>query len=163
MAFKKKRTGLNALKARIAIKGLSCIDMRTLAAQALLSWKRSLIQDLGGERGISAQQECLIELAVRSRLLIEHLDAFLLAEPSLINKKRRSCYPVLSQRQHLVDSLARILGQLGLKKMPKDMGSLDDYLKEKEGEHKHLAGNAGSETVEDVPAEEGVTEPEVSA
>jgi hypothetical protein len=141
------------------VQGLACIDKRTLAAQALLSWKRSLIQDLGGEWAISAQQEALIEMVTRTRLLLEHLDSFLLGQPSLVNKKRRSAYPVLAQRQHLVDSLARMLGQLGLKKLPKDIGNLEDYLKEKEREHSRSDG--GPEIIsEDVPAEEEFAEQE---
>jgi len=134
------------------VQGLSAIDKRTLAAQALLEWKDSLIADLGGV--VSTQQETLVELVVRTRLLIEHLDSFILSQPSLVNKKRRSLYPIVRDRQHLVDSLARMLGQLGLKKVPKDMGSLPEFLERfGKGEADGHSDGDGTGVREDVPQE----------
>jgi hypothetical protein len=143
------RHGFKSLKSRVMVQGLSVIDRRSLAARALLDWKQSLIEDLGGPAGISTQKETLVELVVRTRLLVENIDSFILAQPSLVNKKRRSIYPIVRERQHLVDSLARMLGQLGLQRMPKDMGSLADYLEERakgvkdEGEVEHSGGDGG--------------------
>jgi hypothetical protein len=54
------------------------------------------------------------DLAVRTKLLLDSVDAWLLAQPSLIDKRRRSVYLVLQQRQVLADGLARYLGTLGL-------------------------------------------------
>ncbi len=42
------RTGLNALKARVKVRGLAAIDKRTAAARALLDWRRELLVDLRG-------------------------------------------------------------------------------------------------------------------
>jgi len=77
-ARSRSRHGLNALKARVKVRGLTAIDMRTAAAQALLAWRRELIADLGGEQVISAQQRVLIELAARTRLYVDSLDAWIM-------------------------------------------------------------------------------------
>ncbi len=48
---------------------------------ALRKWKADLIQDLGGDGSILMQQESLIELAVRSKIILDSIDAWLLTQP----------------------------------------------------------------------------------
>jgi hypothetical protein len=124
------RTGLNALKARVKVRGLAAIDRRTTAARALLDWRRELLADLGGEPQVSAAQRALVELAVRTRLYIDHIDAYLMEMSSLVSRKGRLKALVL-QRQRLVDSLARVLGQLGLERRAKTVTDLTAYVREK--------------------------------
>jgi hypothetical protein len=113
------RTGLNALKAVVKIRGLSAIDRRTLAGRALVAWRAELIEDLGGDMTVSAQQRAVVDLAVRTKLFVDSLDAWLMEQPSLILKRRRSVLPVLVERQRLADSLTRMLGQLGMERRAK--------------------------------------------
>jgi hypothetical protein len=124
------RHGLNALKARVKVRGLTAIDMRTAAAQALLAWRRELTADLGGEEAVSAQQRALIELAVRTRLYVDSLDAWIMEQPSLVNARKRSVHPVVLQRQQLTDALARYMIQLGLERKTKEVRDLKSYLAE---------------------------------
>ncbi len=77
---------------------------------------------------MSAQQLALVEMAVRTRLYVEHLDFFLMGQESLVNRKKKAVLPVLRERQQLVDSLARILGQLGLERRAKPVPALSEYL-----------------------------------
>ena len=111
------RHGLNSLKARVKVRGLAAIDMRTTAARALLQLKADLVRDLGGPENVSSQQLVLIDQVVRTKLLLDSLDAWLVEQPSLVNKRQRSVLPVLIQRVQLADSLARYLGQLGLQSL----------------------------------------------
>jgi hypothetical protein len=83
------RHGLNALKARVKVRGLTGIDGRTAAAQDLFSWRRQLLTDLGGAENVSAGESALIELVARTRLYIDHVDAFLLEQESLVNKRKK--------------------------------------------------------------------------
>jgi hypothetical protein len=137
--LKRPRTGLNALKARVKVRGLAAIDGRTVAARALLDWQRHLVTDLGGEAAISAQQRALVEVATRSKLYVDHLDAFLMEQRSLVNARRKAVLPVLRERQTLADSLARILGQLGLERRQAPAKSLQAVIAEIQ------AGKAGQE------------------
>jgi hypothetical protein len=108
---------LNALKARVKVRGLAAIDKRTSAARHLPVWRRDLVADLGGEADLTAAQLALVELAVRTRLYIDHVDAWLMAgRKRLISGRRRALYPVVLQRQQLADRLARYLGMLGLER-----------------------------------------------
>jgi len=134
------RHGLNALKARVMVRGLQAIDQRTVAAQALLGWRRELVDDLGGEAVVSAQQIALVEAAVRTRLYVDSLDAWIMEHGSLVNARRRSVHPVVRERQQLVDSLARLLGLLGLERRPPKAVDLSTYLRDRYG----LDGGQGS-------------------
>jgi hypothetical protein len=128
----RSRHGLCVVKARVKVRGLGAIDLRTAAARGLVAWRNDLIAALGGAETISAQRLALIDMTVRTRLFIDHLDAFLVEQPSLVNKRRKSMIPALRERQALVDSLSRLLSQLGLERVAKPVPSLADYVAGKE-------------------------------
>ena len=71
---------------------------------ALLECRRALVDDLGGPAGLSAQQ-ALVEVTTRALLYVDHLDAFLMQQKSLVNAKKKTALPVLLQRKQLADSL----------------------------------------------------------
>ncbi len=141
---RRPRTGLNALKARVKVRGLAAIDRRTTPARALLDWRRDLLTDLGGEPQVSAAQRALVELAVRTRLYIDHIDAHLMEMGSLVSRRGR-LKPLVEQRQRLVDSLARVLGQLGLERRAKPVTDLQTYISQKYVKDKAEPGPGGQE------------------
>jgi hypothetical protein len=114
-----RKTGLFTLKRALIDLGSRAIDGRSSVGVALRRWKADLAQDLGGDDSISTQQETLIELAVRSKIMLDSIDACLLAQPSLINACKRTLIPLVLQRQTLADGLARYLSQLGLERRHK--------------------------------------------
>ena len=114
-----RKTGLFTLKRPLIDLWFRVIDGRSSVGVALRRWKADLAQDLGGDYSIPTQQETLIELAVRSKIMLDAIDACLLAQPSLINARKRSLIPVVLQRQTLADGLARDLSQLGLERRHK--------------------------------------------
>jgi hypothetical protein len=126
------KSGLQAAKTKLKLKGLACIDRRTLNAQRLLGFKASLAAALGGADNLSPQLECLIELIVRTQALIDHADAFLLSQPRLIHYRKRSFYPIVLQRQQLVDSQSRLLGQVGLQRVAAPVQDLREYILERD-------------------------------
>jgi len=136
--------GLTTLKQ--AIKGLGgrVIDRRTTLGKALSRWRLNLIQDLGGEETISTQQEALIDLCVKSKLMLDSIDAWLLTQRSLINARKRSLLPAVRERQQLADGLARYLGQLGLERRTKEVPSLTEYLNTKYGSPETSPGSTSS-------------------
>jgi len=105
--------------------------MRFATGRALVRWRLELVNDLGGEDNISSQQAALIELSVRSKLMIDSIDNWILSQPSLINKSKKAVLPVVIQRQQLADGLSRYLGQLGLERRIKTK-SLQEIIDEGE-------------------------------
>ena len=127
------RHGLTVLKG--AVKGLGgrVIDRRTTLGKALAQWRTELINDLGGPGAVSTQEAAVVDLAVRTKLLLDSIDAWLLTRRSLINVKQRALLPAILQRQQLADGLARYLSQLGLKRRKPPAKSLEQYVTDKYG------------------------------
>jgi hypothetical protein len=118
--------GLTILKRAVNGLGNRLIDRRTATGKALAKWRADLIQDLGGD--VSTQQSAIIDLAVKSKLLLDSIDVWLLTQPSLINQRKRSLIPVVKERQALADGLAKYLNSLGLKRVAKDADTLESYI-----------------------------------
>jgi hypothetical protein len=132
----KKRVthGLNRLKRAVSANGMQVLDGRTAVVRELYNWKRELKDSLGGEAGLSLQEKTIIEICSRSALFLNHIDAYLTTQPSLINRRRKTLIPVVEQRERLASSLARNLSLLGLRRRAKPVPSLAEYLASKEDE-----------------------------
>ena len=126
-----QRHNLKTLKRAVKVLGSRTLDRRTTVGRALATWKDDLVADLGGHEAVSTQQHALIELAVRSKLMLDSIDAWLLVQPSLVNKRKRALLPVVRERTQLADALARYLSALGLERRSKPERSLQDYLAER--------------------------------
>jgi len=122
------RHGLNAPMARIKLRGFNAIDRRTAAARETLAFRGELIAALGGEAELSPQRRKLVDMAMRAALLLDHVDAWLFEQRSLVNARARTLLPVLVQRQALADHLARLLDKLGLDRVPQKVPDLTAYL-----------------------------------
>jgi hypothetical protein len=127
----KSRHGLRLLKVQINHGGWGRIDKRTAAGQELIRWRKELFEDLGGEESVSTQRKALVDLICRTRLFLDSIDAWLLAQPRLTLRHKRALLPAVRERQQLVDSLARLLGQLGLERVPKKVPTLQEYIASK--------------------------------
>jgi hypothetical protein len=95
------------MKAALSKPGARAIDRRTKIGRALLQWRNERIEDLGGADAVTTQQLAIVELAVKSKLMLDSIDAWLLKQPSLVNARKKSLLPVVRERQQLADSLAR--------------------------------------------------------
>ncbi len=120
------RHGLNALKARVTLRGLAAIDMRTVAAREMLAFRGKLVAALGGDTELSPQRRKLVDLVARASLYLDHLDGWLAAQQTLINRRSRSVLPVLLQRQSIADHLAKLLDRLGLDRAAPKSVTLED-------------------------------------
>ena len=78
--------GLRSLQKAWSQLGNRVIDGRSPAAVALRPWRANVIDDLGGKEAISTQQEALIDLACKSKLLLDSVDTWLMAQPSLASE-----------------------------------------------------------------------------
>jgi len=121
-------TRLKRAIAEVGAKGLRVIDTRTRIGRSLQQWRAALVQDLGGPQELSTQQQAIVDLCVRTKLIIDSIDAYCARQPSLVNHRKRAVFPVVMQREQLADSLMRRLDILGLKRQARDI-TLGDVLK----------------------------------
>lgn len=121
--------GIGLMKRALSALGSRAIDRRSKVGKALSQWRVDLVNDLGGLQEISTQENAIIDLCVREKLLLDSLDAWLLEQRSLVNVRKKSVYPALIQRGQLAESLARHLQMLGLKRRSKPVSGLAELLK----------------------------------
>jgi hypothetical protein len=127
------RHGLTAPMVRVRLAGFSAIDRRTAAARETLAFRRDLIAAQGGEADLSPQRRRLTDMAVRAALLLDHVDAWILGQRSLVNGRTKALLPIVVQRQSLADHLAKLLDKLGLERRARPVPALADYVREKYG------------------------------
>ena len=120
--------GLRRLKRAVKELGGRVIDRRTSIGRALTGWRAELLRELGGHESVSTQELAIVDLAVKTKLMLDSIDAWLLKQPSLINARKRTLLPVVLQRQQLADALARYMAQLGFKRRPKPALTIQDYM-----------------------------------
>jgi hypothetical protein len=129
--------GLTTLKRAITELGSRsihrAIDARTQLGRALAEWRRDLTEDLGGPETVTTAQAGMIELAVRTKLMLDSVDTFILTMESPVNKRRRAVFPVILQRQSLARDLARFLEALGLERRRPAMKQLHELVAESQG------------------------------
>jgi hypothetical protein len=106
----------------IKLAGFGAIDRRTAAARATLAFGRELIAALGGETHLSPQRGKLVDMVARASLLLDHVDAWLCQQRSLVNARAKTLLPVLVQRQAIADHLTRLLDKLGLDRVSQKVG-----------------------------------------
>ncbi len=126
-----QRHGLCTLKQAVTTLGSRAIDRRTSLGRALGRWRAELLQDLGGVSAVSTQELVIVDLAVRTKLMLDSVDTWILEERSLVHLRKRALIPVVLQRQQMADALARYMGQLGLKRREKQIPTLAQYVGEK--------------------------------
>jgi len=109
------------------------LDELGAVGEAIRSWRAAIIEDIGGEGSISAMQRVVIDNACKTYILLSSIDAWLLRQ-NPINKRKRTLYPIVRERQQLADALARYMQALGLERRQKPVESLHDYLAKKQSE-----------------------------
>lgn len=119
---------------RVNARGMQAVDRRTVAYRAVKEWRDTVLVALGGEEQVSPQRLTVLEMACRTKIFVDHADAFLMSQPSLINRRRKSFIALVEQRQRLADSLVKQLQTLGLDRVPKNILSLPELLRQREAE-----------------------------
>jgi hypothetical protein len=116
----RQRHGLTQLRRAVQSLGArpldQALDPASPVGQALAAWRRDLTADLGGADVVTTAQAQVVEIAVRTRLLLDSVDAWLLQQGRVINGRTRSAFPAVIQRQRLADGLVRHLETLGLER-----------------------------------------------
>lgn len=125
---RRSRNGIGTVKRALAELGSRPIDRRTTLGKIVTRWRADLVDDLGGPEAISTQEAALIDLAVKSKMILDSVDAWLLDQPSLVNARRRALLPVVRERTQLADSLARYLVQLGLERRTRPPMDVAQYI-----------------------------------
>ena len=110
------------------VLGARTVDRRTSVGKALAEFRADLVASLGGQDAVTTQQQVIVDLVVKQKLILDSIDAWILSQPNLVNLRKRALLPVVRERQTLADGLARYLVQLGLERRVKAPLDLSTYL-----------------------------------
>src|SRR2546422_9459458 len=105
----RSRHGLTAPMARIKLKAFQAIDRRTVAARETLAFKGELAAALGGEADLSPQRRKLVDMTARAALLLDHVDAYLFEQRSLVNARAKRSEEHTSELQSRLHLVCRLL------------------------------------------------------
>jgi len=120
--------GVHGLKRAVKTLGARSIDRRTTAGKHHAEWRGNVIDALGGLKELTPQKVALIDEVVLTKLILDSVNAWILAQPTLINKRSRSVIAAVRDRSGLVTVLRTLLGDLGLERKCKQLLSLNEYL-----------------------------------
>src|SRR5262249_15397592 len=98
------------------------------AGAALRAFRDGIIGDLGGKESLSAMELAIVEIIMRSHLLLSSIDRYILSLPVPVNRQRHQLFPVVLQRDTLANSLARNLERLGLRRRAKALPTLAEIM-----------------------------------
>src|SRR5438105_3118303 len=93
-----RKHGISTLKRTVKLLGARVVDKRTKLGLALGAWRSDLIDDLGGVTAISTQEAAIIDAAVKTKLILDSVDAWLLKQPSLVSRRQRAVIPAVRDR-----------------------------------------------------------------
>lgn len=120
--------GLKSLKRAIRTLGKRAIDKRTRAGKHHALLQNVLIDALGGTEQLTPQKRVLLDEAVLTKLMLDSVNAWIVAQPTLINKRNKTIIAAVKDRSSLVSVLRTLLGDLGLERKAKVIPSLAEYL-----------------------------------
>jgi len=131
-----QKHGVTVLKN--ALKELKRHDLQ----KVMQPWRKDLIRDLGGD--VSTKQDAIISLAIKTKVLLDTVDAWLFQQESLINKRKKSLIPAAKDRQIFADALARYISMLGLQRKTK-LTSLSEILSKDDGKPESAPADGNGE------------------
>jgi hypothetical protein len=133
-ALPKKNRGLPSRMSRRAAKaalkqfGVRALDQRTQFARAVNNLRTELVRDLGGEAAVSRQQMVVLNAALRTHVMLESIDDWILRQQSLVNHRKRALLPVVRERTALSEHLVRCMALLGLERRLPPARRLEDVV-----------------------------------
>lgn len=98
--------GLYTMKKALMRLGNRAIDRRTKPGRALTKWRVDLVHDLGGDTSI--QQDTIIDLAVKSKLIIDSVDAWVVRSAVACECAKEG----VASRRNSTSATGRLIGSL---------------------------------------------------
>lgn len=109
--------------------GMKLIDARTTAGRALYEQREAWITDRGGPEALSAQQLAILDSALRTKMLLDYCDSYLLQlGDKIVNRRHKRLVPIALQRSQLADTLLRQLIAIGLDRKARPVKRLHELL-----------------------------------
>ena len=107
-------------------------------APALAAWKDSVVDALGGQEAMSPQLETVIDVAARTKLILDAIDRFIFTPAKnkgrgsrIFNQTRKSLTRLAEQRGSITNALVSYMNVIGLERRAKQVEETTDSLRVK--------------------------------
>jgi hypothetical protein len=119
-----RKSGRYALEKSLKRDGFSVLTRRQ--REAVREWRDQIIVDRGGRQQWSQLQLMQLERFIITEILIQSIDSYLMTQSSLVNRRKKSLYPVVVERGRLAELSLKLATAIGLdrKAMQVDVAAL---------------------------------------
>jgi len=115
------KSGYYKRKRKVNKRGLDGMDARTVEGRDALTFRADAIADLGGQ-DIATTKKAVLDVAVGERYLWRSGWAFIMEQGgNVVNKRKRSFYPVVKDILAVGESLTKHMKDLGLERVTKTL------------------------------------------
>jgi hypothetical protein len=125
------RHGYRALKRRVLIFGNDAVDKRTTGGREIALWIEGQLNHLGGKDEVTHPELTLVKRASVLEVLIRHVETDILGRGILLGRGKSKPHPLLADYRQLLREQRETLTLLGLKRRPKKIVSLNEYVEKK--------------------------------
>jgi hypothetical protein len=126
-----KKHGHYALEVSLKRGGFGVLPR--LQRETVAEWRANIEEDAGGRDRLSQLKQLQVERYLVTEVLLQSIDGWLLKQPSLINKRKRSLYPVLEQRSRLAQLSVQLASAIGIERVPRPAESLEQTYYSQDG------------------------------
>jgi hypothetical protein len=123
--------GVKSLKRAINTLGRRTIDKRTRVGKRHAHLRDTVIDALGGRAVLTPQKKLLVDEVILTKLMLDSVNHWIVAQPTIINKRQKSVIAAVRDRNGLVNILRALLQDLGLERHATLVPTLADYLSTK--------------------------------
>ena len=122
------KSGYYKRKRKVNKRGLDGMDARTIEGRDALAFRDDALADLGG-KDIATTKKAVLDVAVGERYLWRSGWAFIMEQGgNVVNKRKRSFFPVVKDILAVGESLTKHMKDLGLERVPVPTETLESYI-----------------------------------
>jgi hypothetical protein len=112
---------------KVQLRDITLLDIsrQTSLGRQVCAKADAIFNDRGGRANCSELERDLVNRYLVTELLVQSIDCWLLEQPSLINKRRRSLYPIVVERNKLVETSLKLASAIGLDRQQKKIQPTD--------------------------------------
>jgi hypothetical protein len=129
-----RKHGHYGLKVKLTGLTLGTVSQQNGMGRAVVEKGNRIIADRGGRESLSELKLDLIDRYLKTELLIHSIDSWMFQQKSLINRRKRSLYPILAERNRLVETSLKLAQAIGLDREERKVPMLADYIAQKNAE-----------------------------
>ena len=123
-----RKHGHHARKLKLTDVRLVDISQQNGPGRLVAAKAEAIFADRGGRENLTELQQDLVNRYLVTELLIQSIDFWLLEQKSIINKRKKTAIPILTERNRLTETSLKLAQAIGLERKEPPAPSLAEFL-----------------------------------